>query len=244
MIRWSHILTLTALVSLVLPMEAWAGKSKLSANHQASKIAATAPTKRTATRARKKRRQRQKAPQTRRKFYQLKAGTGYRLQDHHRAWGTFTAVMTLQEVLHQFHQTFPEAPDLVIHDLSRRRGGKLHPHLSHRSGRDVDIRLPLKPHRDRYVEARPATLDVEHTWTLIAALLQSRTIEYIFIDYKLQRVLYRFAKAQGYKRAELREIFQYPGRHRKGILRHEPGHRGHMHVRFLRKRAALDGLVM
>ncbi len=244
MVYWPHILTLMMLVSLIFPMEVWAGKSKLSANHQVSKIAATAPTKRRATRARKKRRQRQKAPQTRRKFYQLKAEAGYRLQNPHRAWGTFTAVMTLQAALRNYHQAYPEAPDLVIHDLSRRRGGKLHPHVSHRSGRDVDIRLPLKPHRDRYVEARPATLDVERTWTLIAALLQSRTIEYIFIDYKLQRVLYRFARAQGYKRAELREIFQYPRRHRKGILRHEPGHRGHMHVRFLRKRASLDGLVM
>lgn len=243
MVRFSQITIFVFTVCLLFPSVGWSGKSKLSANHQVSQNTGSAAGKRRIKRSRKKRR-RKATTRTRRRFYPLKAGAGYRLQDQHRAWGTFTAVMTLQDALGQHHSRYPEAPDLVIHDLSRRRGGKLAPHLSHRSGRDVDIRLPLTPHRDRYVAARPSTLNVERTWFLISALLQSRTVEYIFIDKKLQRVLYRHARDKGFKRAELRELFQYPGRHRKGVIRHEPGHKGHMHVRFLRKRPPAQELVL
>jgi murein endopeptidase len=124
---------------------------------------------------------------------------------------------------------------MVVHDISRRWGGRLRPHRSHRRGTDVDIQLQLSPPSKKYLRATPRTLDITATWFIISKLLATRDVVYIFIDYRLQRVLHRHAKASGASR-ELLEAFQYPrGRHRRqGIIRHTRGHADHMHVRFKR----------
>ncbi len=153
----------------------------------------------------------------------------------HHVYGTPETIAALHYAVARVHQQFPGAHDLVVGDLSRRRGGRLPPHLSHQSGRDADVGFY---HRNidaprSFVEATPANLDVERTWAFIEALLEDHKVEYIFIDYSIQRLLYRYVKyTLGAPEAYLRMVFSYPRRSRTAFIRHAPKHRDHLHVRF------------
>lgn len=154
------------------------------------------------------------------------------------AWGTTQVVWQLTDALFRYHTTYPDAPPVLIQDLSRRRGGRLGPHTSHRSGRDVDIALVRNrgPY-DRPVTASRRTLDAERTWFLIHSLIRSGDVQYVFLHRSLIRTLRQHARKQGMSRSELRRIFHNPrrGRRAPGIIRAEPGHRAHFHVRFHRR---------
>jgi hypothetical protein len=54
------------------------------------------------------------------------------------------------------------------------------------------------------------------------------------MDYSVQALLYEHAKGKGASQDLLDELFQYPrGKRRQyGLIRHEPGHGDHFHVRF------------
>jgi hypothetical protein len=84
---------------------------------------------------------------------------------------------------------------------------------------------------------RPATgkrLDVDRAWQLVDAFLDTGAVRYIFMDYSIQEQIYEHAKSRGVPRSRLDELFQYPrGRRRAyGIIRDDPGHDDHFHVRF------------
>ena len=172
-------------------------------------------------------------------MYQLTEGPGYEVLRPRRAWGTFLAVTRLIEVLSGHARRFPDAQALRVGDLSRKSGGLLRPHRSHRRGRDVDIRFPLTIKTRHYVAATPKTLDVERTWDLIERFLGTNEVVYVFVDHRLQRTLYQHARAtKRFSREQLRKFFQYPRGPNAacGIIRHEPGHATHMHVRFVREK--------
>jgi len=171
-------------------------------------------------------------------LYQLTAGPGYIVRNPARAWGTFLTVTRLMEVLASHGRAHPRATPLRVDDISRKGGGSLAPHKSHRRGRDVDIRFPLKVETDRYVAATPDTLDVERTWDLIQRFLATEDVVYIFVDYRLQKKLYEHVKKQRkLSKSKLADYFQHPRspRSMSGIIRHEPGHSTHMHVRFVKE---------
>lgn len=179
------------------------------------------------------RRPRAKTIQPRRRaryrLVQLRSGPGYDVRTPQRAWGTPLTVSRLEEVLLACRLSFLDTPAIVVQDLSRRRGGRLEPHLSHRDGRDVDVQLPRKGNPRRWGRATRKTLDVERTWFLLHALIQTGDVEYIFLDNKLERLVYRHALQQGEPPAKLREIFRW-------VVRDEPGHDAHFHVRFRKGR--------
>jgi len=170
----------------------------------------------------------------RRDLYQLEPGPGYTILDSRRAFGTMLAVSRIAEVLSDHYMKFPDAHPILVGDVSRKGGGFLPPHRSHRRGRDVDIRYPLKKPTTQYVPATAATLDLPRTWSLLRAFIATGDVEYIFVGYKLQRTLYEYAQKKGVSKTRLTELFQYPrgSRSQLGIIRHEPGHRTHFHVRF------------
>jgi len=76
-----------------------------------------------------------------------------------RRWGTYRLVQLVLTVLHEYRLANPEAPRVLVGDLSRPHGGAFGAnfgglgHFSHQNGRDVDIyyprrdRLPLEPAR-------------------------------------------------------------------------------------------------
>jgi len=167
-------------------------------------------------------------------LYQLEEGPGFEILERGRAWGTMLTVSRVAEVLSEHGIRHPEASPVLVGDISRERGGFLPPHRSHRRGRDVDIRYPLLVANKHYVPATKDTLDLKRTWSLIRAFIKTGDVMYVFVDTKLQRVLYEYAKGKGLSEEKLGELFQYPRGRRsmQGIIRHEPGHRTHFHVRF------------
>ncbi len=155
----------------------------------------------------------------------------------HLAWGTTRTIRAIERAVEQYRSRHRGAPAVHIGDISKRGGGALHPHLSHRAGVDVDVGYVLlgaDGHRTRFSGVTRQNLDVARTWALVRAFIDTGAVEVIFMDYGLQEVLYEHAKARGVGDEELDELFQYPrGRGRShGIIRHWRSHVHHFHVRF------------
>lgn len=166
----------------------------------------------------------------------LSKGKGYFRKQPKYCYGTARTVSLIEEVFGAFHKKHPKAPEVVVGDISSKKGGKLKKHLSHQTGRDVDIGYL---HKDGealrgFVNMSRKNLDVAKSWALIKTFLDTDQVEYIFIDYKIQKLLYKHAKKKGMGKSELARIFQYPrGRKdRTAIIRHVRGHKHHFHVRF------------
>ncbi len=167
----------------------------------------------------------------------LPPGAHYHVKRPHLAWGTPRTVRLIQRSVERYHRRRPGGPKIFIGDISKRGGGRLAPHLSHRAGKDVDIgyvRRGKDAHNPTFTGVSARTLDVPRTWELIKSFLDTGEVRYVFVDYGIQRKLYAYARSQGVPRAELDELFQYPrGRRRAhGIIRHWPSHQHHFHVRF------------
>lgn len=149
------------------------------------------------------------------------------------AYGSTHMVEHLQLALAKFRRTSGYTHELIVSDMSRQHGGGFGPHESHRSGRDVDIWLPGT---DEVEVGKPAAsvrqVDWDATWQLVKALIRTGEVQYIFLSRSRQRFLYRAAKADGYTREQLQDVLQFPRNTHHGIIRHEPGHRKHVHVRF------------
>jgi LysM repeat protein len=165
---------------------------------------------------------------------QLQSGVGFRVRNPDRAYGTPSTISYLRNGIARVSARHVDVPDLVIHDLSFQRGGRMSPHASHQNGLDADVtyyRTGVTQVCDwRVVE--PHELDVRLQWYLFRTWLEQGAVEYIFMDYGLQGPLYEFAAARGATESQLAEWFEYPNRGSRGIIRHERGHADHFHVRF------------
>jgi murein endopeptidase/LysM repeat protein len=157
----------------------------------------------------------------------------YRLRNPNNSWGSSHAVEMLQLGVARFRRDTGFDGELVIHDMSRKRGGRFPPHTSHRSGRDVDIRLPLAPGvKPGTVPERVSQVDWDAVWGLVKALVSTGQVKYIFLSRSRQRFLYAAAKRAGAADKELDRMIQYPRGDKVAIVRHDPGHVYHIHVRF------------
>lgn len=168
---------------------------------------------------------------------QLDLGDAAHIKRPHLAFGTEKTIRLLGSVVRQYKRRHKHGPRVLIGDISRRGGGALSSHLSHRSGRDVDVGYVLRgeaARKTRFEGVNAETLDLGMTWTLVHAFLQTHEVVYIFMDYAIQQQLYEYALHHGTSKAELDEVFQYPrGRGRNhGIVRHWKSHKHHFHVRF------------
>ncbi|MBN1945709.1 MAG: penicillin-insensitive murein endopeptidase [Bradymonadales bacterium] len=168
---------------------------------------------------------------------QLPGHRGYRIRDRDRAWATNETVRYILGGFDTVLRVHPRAHRVAVHDLSRERGGPMRGHRSHQSGRDADFAYYQRrcsggtcPVR----RVRPDNLDVETQWTLFSHWIRHDQVQYMFVDYSLQRVLYEYARDQGATASQLDEWFQYPhGRNTaRGIIRHQRNHADHVHVRF------------
>ena len=171
----------------------------------------------------------------------LRSGPGFRVRGMRTGWGTVLAVRRIRQVMARHARRFVNAARIIVQDLSRRYGGRLKQHKSHRTGRDVDIAYPLRVTRRacstckrKYKLVR--RVDLERTWHLIKSFVKTRDVPFIFVEHRLQKRLYHYALEHGAKRRWLGRVFQYPRRPgtAAGIVRHEPGHDRHFHVRFRR----------
>jgi LysM repeat protein/murein endopeptidase len=173
---------------------------------------------------------------------QLQKGPGYYRRRPYRAWGTTETIAHILTAIASVRARYPRVHDLAIGDISAKRGGHLNPHVSHQTGRDVDLGFYFKGERragpKAFVSAIGSRLDYEATWELITALIgknkRKSPVQYIFLNYEVQRMMYTWAREKGISKRKLDWMFQYPHGKRAmhGLIRHSSGHKAHMHVRF------------
>lgn len=152
-----------------------------------------------------------------------------------RAYGATNAIHAMVTAFTRYGESFEGAAPVSVGEISGPRGGRAHPHSSHRSGRDVDIGYVLVPGTEgkQWKRADGDSFDAERNWALVKALVDTGEVQVIFISSKLQRLLEPIARAE-LGEAGLGRYFWRPGGgpDQDPILRHWDGHRDHMHVRF------------
>ncbi|MDX9724029.1 MAG: penicillin-insensitive murein endopeptidase [Myxococcota bacterium] len=164
-------------------------------------------------------------------------GDAWELRETRRNhWGTRLAIGALHQALERYGLRYPDGPKMRIGDYSRRTGGRLKPHKSHRSGRDVDFNYVLLPGTDgerRWGRVSEENFDAEKSWFIIKTLLDSGEVESMFVDRFVQKLLAREA-AKTLSKEHVFELFEYSfaGVNRSAPLQHWSGHRDHVHVRF------------
>ncbi len=165
---------------------------------------------------------------------QIPPGEGYELRYPNSAYGTTYAVRQAIAALDHFVANTEFPHPLRVGTMSRQRGGEIGGHLSHQTGRDLDVRLPLRSEIPQSLSPTLRRVDWTTTWELVRAFATAAEVQVIFLDYAAQRRLYRAAQAAGASEAELDEMLQYPrgSKANLGLIRHSPGHDGHIHVRF------------
>lgn len=168
---------------------------------------------------------------------QLGPGAHYVVKTPDHAWGERAVILAIQRAISAYSRRAPGGPKVHVGDVSRRGGGEFPPHLSHRSGRDVDVGYVLQgPLADetRFHVADRESLDVARSWALLRAFIDTGAVRIIFVDRGLQRRFYEHAREAGATEEELAALLQYPrgDAFPGGIIRHWKGHRNHFHVRF------------
>jgi hypothetical protein len=123
-----------------------------------------------------------------------------------RLYGNPHTIRTVISVVAAYRAAHPEAPRVVIGDISRRGGGPLDEHVSHQNGLDVDV---YYPRRDRVLRAPVAVSQIDHR---LAQDLLDRFVragaQMIFVGYSTR--------------------LHGPS----GVVIPYPNHDNHMHVRF------------
>lgn len=177
---------------------------------------------------------------TLRRAARLGEGRGYFIRRPERTFGTRHLVDLVRGAVKAVRKDHPKVHALAIGDLSARSGGKISQHHSHQSGRDVDVGFYFKRrpagYPDNFVVGTKANLDLAATWDLLVAFARTADdrggVSAIFLDYDLQGVLYEWAKGRGVSAGYLDRLFQYPeGKGGDGLVRHEPFHDDHFHIR-------------
>jgi hypothetical protein len=172
----------------------------------------------------------------------LPSGDGYFIRRPERAFGTQTTIELTERAISETLDAFPDEHVLAIGDISAPSGGTITQHRSHQSGRDIDVGLFYRDKPAGYpasfVHADEDNLDCAATFKLLESFLATAGddggVQMIFLDFDVQGILYDWALDHGVSERRLERIFQYPhGRgSSEGIVRHEPNHDNHMHVRF------------
>jgi penicillin-insensitive murein endopeptidase len=145
--------------------------------------------------------------------------------------GTAETINYVLTAIDAVHEQFPDSPPLFIGDISARRGGYLRPHISHQSGRDIDIGYFYLNNPSWYERATLSNLDRPRTWALVRALITLTDVRYIFIDRHVQGWLRQYAESIGEDNDWLESVF-HGSNHQPPIILHEPGHATHLHARF------------
>jgi penicillin-insensitive murein endopeptidase len=156
-------------------------------------------------------------------------------------WGLPSLVGLIDRAARRVARRFPDAV-LSVGDLSRREGGELDRHHSHKSGRDADLGFylrngadkPLLP--DRFVTFSPrgqatdlpgAVFDDARNWALVEALIDDHEarVSHIFVARHIRARLLRYAELRGVSldiRQRAADLMMQPS---------QAAHDDHFHVR-------------
>lgn len=156
----------------------------------------------------------------------------YTIRRPEEAYGSTHALDQLQLAIARWRRDSGYTGSLKIGSISKQGGGKLDPHSSHRSGRDVDIRLPLESNDGSADNVDD--VDWDATWALVMALVDTGEVVTIYLTTSRQKYLHAAAKRAGASKDTIDRVLQYPekGGRNNGIVRHADGHDAHIHVRF------------
>jgi murein endopeptidase len=127
---------------------------------------------------------------------------------------------------------------ILVGNMAAREGGRLPPHSTHQSGRDVDLGYPQKLADGaelNWANMTEDNLDAASTWELLLSLARSGTVEVIYVDRTIQKLLYEHAlDAELMPKSKLRAWMEYPKATGSGnpLVQHVSGHIDHLHVRF------------
>ena len=147
--------------------------------------------------------------------------------------GTQETIDAIGTALTKVHEVFPDAPPIVIGDISDEDGGRLKRHKSHQGGRDVDLGFFFRSGpAQQFVAGTAANLDLAKNWVLVRSLVTCTDVETILLDTRIQRVLYKYALGIGEDKAWLDTVFHFARGAKSAIVKHVAGHRNHYHVRF------------
>ena len=107
-----------------------------------------------------------------------------------RRWGTDRLLETITDVLAAYRDLHPDAPRVMIGDLSRPRGGNFGRqfgapgHASHQNGLDVDVYYPRLDRRERAPRS-PRMVDRELAQEL-ADLFVNAGAQYVFVGLRVR----------------------------------------------------------
>jgi hypothetical protein len=150
-----------------------------------------------------------------------------------RLWGSSHTVRQVVRAFEELRERWGYEGTILIGAMSRRHGGRMPPHRSHQSGRDIDVRMPVLPGVPRTRAANQDEIDWEATWALVRGFVATGEVEVIFLDIQLHRRLYEAARALGESREDIAAIIEWPNWRGNGrpLVRHSEGHVSHIHVR-------------
>jgi murein endopeptidase len=102
-----------------------------------------------------------------------------------RRWGTERLLLTLRSVLAEYARRHPDAPPVLVGDLSRPRGGDFGPrfggigHASHQNGLDADVYYPRRDDKLRRAR-RPEQVDRAAAQELVDLFVGTDPV-YVFV---------------------------------------------------------------
>ena len=159
-------------------------------------------------------------------------GPLFKIQNPAGAFGTQETVDYLCAAIRRVQSEFPETPALALGHISAKDGGPLQPHISHQSGRDVDISFYYRDGSPWYSRGTKQNLDLPRTWAFVRALVIETDVDMILIDQSIQALLEDYALSTGENAEWVRSLFHGAGGGLRRIIRHAPGHATHLHIRF------------
>lgn len=159
------------------------------------------------------------------------------------AYGTAELVAMLEHAADVVAERHPNSV-LALGDLSKRGGGHLGSHRSHRSGRDADVGFYFvdeqgQPYPARFFvrfdrQGRGTTgwshasvrFDVERNWTLLESMIryEGATLQYVFVTPALQELLLGEARRRNVDPAIIERAADL-------MSHYAGGHDNHFHVR-------------
>lgn len=166
----------------------------------------------------------------------LGEGRGYRLRFPRNAFGVPEVLEAVRVCAAHVADEHPGTADILVGDISRPTGGRFPPHVSHQSGRDVDIGYYLAGNVQNATMHRVGASHVDHAknWSLLHCLLTRDEVVRVFMDHRIQASMARYLDKQGLVgEAELARLFEVRAANpARALIRHAPSHDTHIHVRF------------
>ena len=159
-------------------------------------------------------------------------GDNWNIVNARETYGTPETIASLTHAINRVNQLHPGSPALNIGDISKPKGGHIAPHLSHQSGRDVDIGFYYQGSNTWYANANAKNLDMARTWTFIKSSITETDVAFIFLDRSIQALLRDYATEIGEDPTWLDAVFGGPSSNLRPIILHEKGHKTHLHVRY------------